>query len=209
MTLKMKKKNSLTLDNEFLLYCEINGIENIDKLAKETFERGFSLLKYGETPTGNSRERVVEKEVIVEKIIYQDVIKEVTVDKIVEKVVEVTKEVPIEKIVEVIKEIPVERIVEVIREVPIEIKGKNEVITKEVIKEVIVEKIVEVPVDRIVEIIKEVPVIKEITNDKELLKLTEENKTLKIELDSIKKSLDKFNRATYMKNSDLGSLYNE
>lgn len=205
----MKKKNSLILDNEFIQYCELNNIDDIDKTAKETFNRGFSLLKYGETPTGNSRERIVEKEVIVEKIIYQDVIKEVVVDKIVEKVVEVTKEVPIEKIVEVIKEVPVERIVEVIREVPIEIKGKNKVITKEVIKEVIVEKIVEVPVDRIVEIIKEVPIIKEITNDKELLKLTEENKTLKIELDSIKKSLDKFNRATYMKNSDLGSLYDE
>lgn len=201
----MKKKNSLILDNEFIQYCELNNIDDIDKIAKETFNRGFSLLKYGETPTGNSRERIVEKEVIVEKIVYQDVIKEV----VVEKVVEVTKEVPIEKIVEVIKEVPVERIVEVIREVPIEIKGKNKVITKEVIKEVIVEKIVEVPVDRIVEIIKEVPIIKEITNDKELLKLTEENKTLKIELDSIKKSLDKFNRATYMKNSDLGSLYDE
>lgn len=205
----MKKKNSLILDNEFIQYCELNNIDDIDKTAKETFNRGFSLLKYGETPTGNSRERIVEKEVIVEKIIYQDVIKEVEVEKIVEKVVEITKEVPIEKIVEVIKEVPVERIVEVVKEVPIEIKGKTKVITKEVVKEVPIEKIVEVPVDRIVEIVKEVQVIKEITNDKELKKLIEENLLLKNELDSIKKSLDKFNKATYMKNSDLGSLYDE
>jgi hypothetical protein len=205
----MKKKNSLILDNEFIQYCELNNIDDIDKTAKETFNRGFSLLKYGETPTGNLRERIVEKEVIVEKIIYQDVIKEVEVEKIVEKVVEITKEVPIEKIVEVIKEVPVERIVEVVKEVPIEIKGKTKVITKEVVKEVPIEKIVEVPVDRIVEIVKEVQVIKEITNDKELKKLIEENLLLKNELDSIKKSLDKFNKATYMKNSDLGSLYDE
>jgi regulator of replication initiation timing len=52
-------------------------------------------------------------------------------------------------------------------------------------------------------------VIKEVTNNKELQKLTEENTSLKNELDTIKKSLDKFNKATYMKNSDLGSLYDE
>jgi hypothetical protein len=209
----MKKKSSLILDNEFIQYCELNNIDDIDKIAKETFNRGFSLLKYGETPTGNSRERIVEKEVIVEKIIYQDVIKEVEVEKVVEKIVEVIKEVPVEKIIEVIKEVPVERIVEVIKEVPIEIKGNTKVITKEVIKEVpidrIVEVIKEVPVEKIIEVIKEVQVIKEVTNEKELQKLTEENISLRHELDSIKKSLDKFNKATYMKNSDLGSLYDE
>jgi uncharacterized protein YfbU (UPF0304 family) len=110
----MKKKSSLILDNEFLLYCEINGIDNIDKLAKETFERGFSLLKYGETPTGNST-----------------------------------------------------------------------------IKEKIVEKIVE------------------ITNNDEIVKLTTKNLELETELKNIKQSLEKFNKATYMKNSDLGSLYDE
>ena len=142
----MKKKSSLTLDNEFILYCEINGIENIDKLAKETFNRGFSLLKYGETPTGNS------------------VIKE--------KIVEVIKEVIIEK--ELPPEIKyVDR--EVIKEVPIQIKGDTQVI---------------------------------INND-EIERLTKKNSELEIELENIKISLEKFNKATYMKNSDLGSLYSE
>jgi hypothetical protein len=170
----MKKKSSLTLDNEFLLYCEINGVENIEKLAKETFERGFSLLKYGETPTGNStiKEKIVEvvKEVIIEKQLPPEI-------KYVDR--------------EVIKEVPVEKIVEIIKEIPIQIKGDTQVITKEIIKEVPVEKIVE------------------ITNNDEIERLLKKNSELETELGNIKTSLEKFNKATYMKNSDLGSLYSE
>ena len=142
----MKKKCSLTLDNEFLLYCELNNIDDTDKLAKETFERGFSLLKYGETPTGNST--------------------------IKEKIVEVIKEVIIEK------QLPLEiKYVdrEVIKEVPIQVKGDTQII---------------------------------INND-EIERLTKKNSELEVELENIKISLDKFNKATYMKNSDLGSLYSE
>lgn len=181
----MKKKNSLILDDEFILYCQLNEIENVEKLAKETFNRGFSLLKYPETPISSTKEKIVEKEVI----------REVPV----EKIVEVIKEVPVEKIVikEVTKEVPVEKIVEVIKEVPVEIKGETQVITKEVIKEVKVE----------VPIVKEV--IKEVTNTKEIDELKKENEKLKIELEKINQSLDKFNKAKYMKNSDLGSLYSE
>jgi len=181
----MKKKNSLILDDEFVLYCQLNNIDNIEKLAKETFNRGFSLLKYPETPVSSTKEKVVEKEII----------KEVPI----EKIVEVIKEVPVEKVVikEVIKEVPVEKIVEVIKEVPVEIKGDTQVITKEIIKEIKVE----------VPTIKEV--IKEVVNNEELNKLKEENEKLKTELERINQSLDKFNRAKYMKNSDLGSLYSE
>lgn len=87
----MKKKNSLILDEEFIQYCQINKIDNIDKLAKETFNRGFTLLKYGETPTGvKSNERIIE------------VIKEV----LIEKIVEVVKEVPVKgEVTTIIKEI--------------------------------------------------------------------------------------------------------
>lgn len=46
----MEKKNYLMLDDEFLLYCKLNNIEDIQKLAKETFNKGFTLLKYGEIP---------------------------------------------------------------------------------------------------------------------------------------------------------------
>ena len=46
----MEKRHTLTLDKEFILYCELNNIKDINKIANETFNRGFSLLKYGETP---------------------------------------------------------------------------------------------------------------------------------------------------------------
>ena len=65
----MKQKSNLILDNEFLQYCELNGIEDIDKLAKETFKRGFTILKYGETPFGKQQTKEVIKEELVEKIV--------------------------------------------------------------------------------------------------------------------------------------------
>lgn len=108
----MKQKNTLILDKEFIQYCELNNIDDVEKLAKDTFNRGFTILKYGETPFGKQQTKEIVKEVIKE--------------------VEIIKEVPVEKIVEVIKEIPVE----VIKEVPVEIKGKTKVVTKEVIKEI-------------------------------------------------------------------------
>jgi hypothetical protein len=83
----MVKKNSLILDNEFIVYCQLNEIDDINKLAKETFNKGFSLLKYGETPTG-----FLEKEKIVEKEVIKEIIREV----LVEKIVEVIKEVPVQ-----------------------------------------------------------------------------------------------------------------
>ena len=157
----MEKKHTLTLDKEFLLYCELNKIKDINKIANETFSRGFSLLKYGETPYGNSIEK--------------------------EKIVEVIKEVVVEKIVEIIKEVPVEKIVEVIREVPIEVKGDTQIITNEVI--------VEVPL--------------KIVDTKEVDRLSEENIKLREELGKLTNSLNKLNKGSFMKNSDLNSLYDE
>jgi hypothetical protein len=179
----MSKKTSLTLDKEFIQYCELNNIKDPDKLAKQVFDRGFSLLKYGETPTGaQPKPTIVEKEIIIEK----EVIKEV------EKIVEKRVEVPVEVIKEVIKEIPVE----VIKEVPIEIKGETQVVTKEVIKEVRVE----VPIE----------VIKEVTNNEEIDRLTQENINLKQELDTITKTLENFGRkGKFMKSSDMTSLYDD
>jgi hypothetical protein len=157
----MEKKQTLTLDKEFILYCELNNIKDINKIANETFNRGFSLLKYGETPSGNSTEK--------------------------ERIVEVIKEVMVEKIVEIIKEVPVEKIVEVIREVPIEVKGDTQIITNEVI--------VEVPL--------------KIVDTKEVDRLSEENIKLKEELEKLTNALNKFNKGSFMKNSDLNSLYDE
>ncbi len=175
----MKKKTTIILDDEFILYCQLNNIINVEKLAIETFKRGFLALKYPETPIGASKQKIIEKEIIKEVPV--EVIKEVFVEK----------EIIIEK--EVIKEVPVEKIVEVIKEVPIQIKGDTQIITKEVIKEVKVE----------------VPIIKEIIKTEEINKLKEDNKKLKSELEKIQQSLGKFNKAKYMKNSDLGSLYSE
>jgi len=150
----MNKRNLLTLGDEFLEYCRLNDIKDVEKLAKETFQRGFTILKYGETPYGiKGNEKIVEKEVI--------------------------KEVIVEK------EILVEKIVEVIKEVPVEIKGETQIITKEVIKEVTV------------------------TDNVEIERLREEISKLKEENNKMNEALNKFNKATFMKNSDMNTLYGE
>lgn len=172
----MKKKLSLTLDDEFLQYCELNQVKNPSKLAKETFERGFSILKFGETPS------IVKGREVVKEI-EKEVIKEVKV--------EVIKEVP----VEVIKE--VERVVE--KEVYItddeqvkELGGKIAELEKELKKKP-----------------KEIEKIVTVTDDDEIMKLKEENDKLKEELDKITSSLSNLNKAKYLKNSNLNSLYDE
>ena len=63
----MKKKSSLTLDDEFVRYCEINNITDIEGTAKKIFQRGFTIEKYGETPTtAKGKDIEVIKEVIKE-----------------------------------------------------------------------------------------------------------------------------------------------
>ena len=204
----MVKKYTLTLDKEFVQYCELNNIQDLDKKAKETFNRGFTILKYGETPSHiKGKEVTIEKEIIkeVEKIV------EVTVEKLVEVPVEVIREVirevPVEVIKEIIKEVPVEVIREIIKEVPIEVEVIKEVESKSktIIKEV--------PIEVIKEVIKEVPVevIKEIVkiDETEIIRLKGLNEQLQKELDAITESLGKINKAKYMKNSNLNSLYDE
>lgn len=232
----MKAKSTLILDDEFIQYCSLNNIIDSNKLAKETFNRGFSLLKYGETPKGNSvKEITVAKEVIKEVIKEVEVEKIVYIDKIVEKPIEIIKEiikeVPVEVIREVIKEIPIEieviREVEKIVEVPIEVvkevpiykegKSKTKTVVKEVPVEVIKEviKIKEVPVEVIKEVIKEVPiekiieVTKEVINTEELQKLKTENESLKRQLDNITDSLNKFSKASFIKRNNNSNLYDE
>jgi hypothetical protein len=177
----MEKKHTLILDKEFTQFCELNNITDIGKQAQETFNRGFSLLKYGEIPNGNKIREIVE--------VPKETIKEVIVE--VEKIVEV----PIEVIKEVIKEVRIEVPIEVIREVVVEKKGKTKTVTKEVIKEVPVEKIVEV--------------IKEVSNNEEIVRLMKENEKLKTDLDNITNSLSKLGKGRLMKNSDMSSLYDE
>lgn len=49
----MEKKHYLILDNEFLEFCKLNKIENIESYAKQTFTKGFTIMKYGEVPMSN------------------------------------------------------------------------------------------------------------------------------------------------------------
>ena len=72
------------LKDEIWDYCRANNISNIDEFQLKLFTQGFTIEKFGATPST----KVIEKE--VEKIV------EVPVEKIVEKIVEV----PVEKIVE-------------------------------------------------------------------------------------------------------------
>jgi hypothetical protein len=74
---------SKELNDEIWNYCRANNITNIDEFTIKCLKQGFTIEKYGATPT--TREKIVEKE--VEKIV------EVPVETIVEKIVEV----PVEK----------------------------------------------------------------------------------------------------------------
>jgi hypothetical protein len=139
------KLNLSTNENKDLIsYCNLNDLR-ISEVIKKSYLEGFNIERYGLLNVGGTREKQVEKEVIVEKRVEipVEVIKEVVkVEYVeVEKPIEVIKEVVIEKPVEIIKEIPVERvvekIVEVTKEVPVE-----KIVIKEVVKEVPVEKVV-------------------------------------------------------------------
>lgn len=65
------------LQKEIINYCKVNNITNIDEFTLKLVKQGFTVEKFGATP--------------------------VTIEKIVEKLVEV----PVEKIVEKLVEVPV------------------------------------------------------------------------------------------------------
>lgn len=67
MTLKILKPKvnvTLTLDNEFIQYCKLNDIENIEEFAKEVFKRGFTIIKYGDKPQNITKFSEVIKPVV-------------------------------------------------------------------------------------------------------------------------------------------------
>ena len=128
----MEQKNLQThkIDKKYhkdiLSFVKLNEIEDVDVFINKCFKKGFDIERYGLLG--------IENEV-------KEIVKEVEVEKIVEKVVEV----PVEKIVERIVEIPVDKIVEVIKEVQLPPKEIEVIkyVDREVLKEVPVEKIVE------------------------------------------------------------------
>ena len=60
----MKKNYYLTLSEEFIRYCELNNITDIEKAAKETFEKGFTILKYGVSPKITTSQNPLKEEKI-------------------------------------------------------------------------------------------------------------------------------------------------
>ena len=115
-------------------FCKLNKIENVEEFLVKCFVEGYEIEKYGLLQnSGGSREKWVEKEVIVEKRVEVPV--EVIIEKSIIEYVEVEKEKEVivekvvEKLIEVIKEIHVEKIViqEVIKEIPVEVKVEKKV----------------------------------------------------------------------------------
>jgi hypothetical protein len=103
-------------------YCELNKLVP-ETIVKKSYLEGFMIEKHGLLGnTGGVQEKQVEIEVIREKRVEIpiEVIKEVVKIEYVE--VPVEKIVTIEKLVEVIKEVPVDKVVikEVIKEIPVE-----------------------------------------------------------------------------------------
>ena len=126
---------------DLVRYCELNKFTP-EQIAKKSYLEGFMIEKYGLLGnTGGVQEKQVEIEVIREKRVEipVEVIKEVVKIEYVE--VPVEKIVNVEKPVEVIKEVPVERVVEKIVEVTKEMPVEK-VVIKEVVKEVPVEVVV-------------------------------------------------------------------
>ncbi|MDE6473468.1 MAG: hypothetical protein K2L70_00005, partial [Clostridia bacterium] len=136
------------------------AIQKLMERSEKNDERIAALMEKMIELSANQRvepqvvEKVIEKEVPVEKIVEKVVEVPVEVEKIVEKEVKVEVPIEVEKIVEkeVKVEVPieVEKIVEkeVKVEVPVEVE---KIVEKEVRVEVPVEKIVEVPVEKVVE----------------------------------------------------------
>ena len=84
-TLKKTESISLILDDEFLQYCEINKVEDIEKLAREVFNKGFTILKYGEIPKGIKASEIIQSETILKPYIPLQVIDGLSNDEKTEK----------------------------------------------------------------------------------------------------------------------------
>jgi len=222
--MEYKLNLSSTENKDLISYCNMNDLR-ISEVIKKSYLEGFNIERYGLLNVGGTREKQVEKEVIVEKRVEipVEVIKEVV------KIEYIEVEKPVEKIIEIIKEVPIERvvekIVEIVKEIPVE-----KVVLKDVIKEVVVEKVVrvsddtqvnelllkieelenkppkvlevirEVPVEKIVEIIKEVQVevIKEVVVEKESTDIG-----LKSKLDAIQNTVQKLKQDNIEKDNKI------
>jgi hypothetical protein len=79
----MKKKYYLTIDDEFTQYCKLNNIEDVEKFAKEIFNKSFTIIKYGDKPKLEKVEiRTPTKEDIIKKWEKLDGLKPMTSDEV-------------------------------------------------------------------------------------------------------------------------------
>ena len=75
------------LKDEIWEYCRLNDISNIDEFIIKMIRQGYTIEKFGSTPLGGNEVKEIEK--IVE------VIREVPVEKIIEKEVFITDDIQI------------------------------------------------------------------------------------------------------------------
>jgi uncharacterized coiled-coil protein SlyX len=167
------KLNLSNAENKDLVsYCNLNDLR-ISEVIKKSYLEGFNIERYGLLNLGGTREKQVEKEVIVEKRV------EIPVEVIKEVIKIEYVEVPVEKIVEVIKEVPVEKVVTKIEYI-CDNTQTNELLLKIQELETQMSKKDEnldelrrtldkppVEIEKIVEVIKEIEVIKEVVVEKE------------------------------------------
>lgn len=109
------------LKEELWDYCRLNDITNIDKFVIKMVRQGFTVEKFGATPNAKTIEKIVEK------------IVEVPVEKIVERIVEV----PV-NIVDTELDVKIKDYIQTIedqKEKLFEISNLNDVLTKELEEE--------------------------------------------------------------------------
>lgn len=213
--MEYKLNLSSTENKDLISYCNLNDLR-ISEVIKKSYLEGFNIERYGLLNTGGTREKQVEKEVIVEKRV------EIPVEVVKEVVRIEYVEVPVDKIVEIIKEVPgptvetevikyVDR--EVIKEVPVEKvvtkieyicdKKEEEVVMKEETNcDEFLSKIEELESRKpeVIEVIKEVPVevIKEIIIEKESTDIG-----LKSKLDAIQNTVQKLKQDNIEKDNKI------
>lgn len=105
----MAQKPCLILDNEFIAYCKVNDITDVEKYAKEIFDKAFVNIKYGTRPSVfvevKSEEPIKQLKTpenpINPPIVAKEIIKPIEVGdnpppivKMVEPIIEVKKEEP-------------------------------------------------------------------------------------------------------------------
>jgi hypothetical protein len=213
-------------------YCKLNNIDDISTFFQTCFIKGYEIEKFGLL---SGDEKVIEKEVIVEKRVEipveviiekpiieyveveKEIIKEIPREVIVEKIVEVTKEIPVEKVVErtveIVKEIPVDRVViqEVIKEVPVEkIVTKTEYITDDSKVTELVEELERVrnltPTTVEIEVIKEITVEVPVEVIKEVV--VEKTTTDTSKQKALEETIQKLRGELQLKNKEIQDLNN-